>query len=290
MNADPGLIAKLAMVSGLAARGLSVGWRLALLEHYIAIPGRGKRVRQLLAGSGRHLLVACMPKSGSTFFSAALAHATGFSFETLGWGYEQNEQDLYPPALVRKFRENTVTQQHMRASDPNLRLIEAFSITPIVLVRSLPDIVVSIFDHMAHDSQKTPMAYVDDGYSRLDKSAQIDFIVELFMPWYVSFYVSWQEAERTGKCRPLWVRYEEMTADPVSTITAVLESCNTPRSKAEIAAAVERALGGKVRFNKGVPGRGNALLSEAQRGRISSLTRHYPGIDFSPVIPGAGKA
>lgn len=287
MSGNPGFIAKLASVGGIAARGLGTGWRLALLEHYLAIPGRAKRVQQLLAGSGKHLLVACMPKSGSTFLAAALAEATGFRFETLGWGYEQNEQDLYLPALVRAYKHDTVTQQHMRASDPNLRLIEAFGITPIVLVRSLPDVVVSLFDHMAHDVQKASMAYVDERYSRLDKVAQADFIVDLFMPWYISFYVSWREAERTGKCRPLWVRYEDVIADPAGAITALLERCGTPRPSGVVAAAVERSLRGKVRFNKGVAGRGQSFLNDAQRGRIAALTRHYPDIDFSPILSGA---
>ena len=97
LSQDPRLL-----LGGEARKGTGPAQRLALLEHYVAISGRGKRVRQLLAGSVRHLLVACMPKSGSTFSSTALAYATGFSLETLGWGYDQNEQDLYPPALVRK--------------------------------------------------------------------------------------------------------------------------------------------------------------------------------------------
>jgi len=287
MSEGPGLLGKLAKASGLALRGLADGWRLALLEHYLQIPGRDARVRQLLPNPGSHLLIACMPKSGSTFLGAALTRATGFQFEQFGWGYEQNEQDLYLPALLRSYRKDTVTQQHMRASDPNLRLIEAFSMTPIVLVRSLPDIVVSIFDHMAHDAQKTPMAYVDEGYAGLDKAAQADFIVDLFMPWYISFYVSWREAERSGKCRPIWLRYEEVTAEPVQAIAALLERCGMPRQDAAISAAVEGSLQGEVRFNKGVTGRGQSFLSDAQRDRIAALTRHYPNVDFSPILPGA---
>lgn len=288
MSTTPGTIAKLATAVRIAARGLATGWRLALLEHYLAIPGREHRVRQLLAGSGTHLLVACMPKSGSSFFSAALASAAGFRAQTLGWGFEQNEQDLYLPLLVRHYRENTVTQQHMRGSDPNLRLIEAFGMTPIVLVRSLPDIAVSLFDHLSHYSRKASMAFVNERYDSLAPAAQVDFIVDLFMPWYISFYVSWREAERTGKCRPIWLRYEDMIEDPASTIVRVLAQCGIPVSREQAAAAAEQGMGGKIRFNKGVAGRGQSFLSDAQRGRIAALTRHYPGIDFSAILPGAG--
>ena len=36
-------------------------------------------------------------------------------------------------------------------------------------------------------------------------------------------------------------------------------------------------------FNKGVSGRGKTGLSEAQKERIRSLTRHYPSVDFSLI-------
>ncbi len=188
---------------------------------------------------------------------------------------------------MRYYREDTVTQQHMRGSDPNLRLLEAFGLTPIVLVRSLPDIVVSLFDHLSRHSRKASMAFVDERYDSLAPAAQADFIVDLFMPWYIGFYVSWREAERTGKCRPVWLRYEDMIEDPASTIVRVLDQCGIPVSREQATAAAEQGMGGKIRFNKGVSGRGRQFLSDAQRGRIAALARHYPGIDFSPILPNA---
>jgi len=284
VSAKLGRVRNAAAVARKGADGLRWGWRLALLEQYLLVPGIHPRVRQLLAGSGRHLLLACMPKSGSTFLSTALAAATGFRLQTFGWGFEQNEQDLYLPELVRHYRSDTVTQQHMRASDPNLRLVGAFGIIPIVLVRGLEDVVVSLFDHMAHDAQRTPMAFVDEGYRRLAPAAQADFIIELFMPWYVSFYVSWREAERAGKCTPIWVRYEEMIKDPARAIAGILARSGVDCTRARIDAGVARALKGKVRFNKGVAGRGSRFLTDAQRGRIAALGRHYPAVDFSWIL------
>lgn len=286
MTTAPRLVTKLGTAARIARRGVRDGWRLALLEHYLAMPGgRPERVRQLLPSPGRHLLVACMPKSGSTFLAAALAAATGFEFETLSYGYEQNEQDLYLPALVRICRRNTVTQQHMRASDPNVRLIDSFGLTPIVLVRSLPDVVVSLFDHLHRTALKASMAYVNEQFFELDRTAQIDLIVELFMPWYVSFYVSWWDAEARGKCPVIWVRYEDVIADNAATMERILAAAGVARDRDAIQRGIAHAKSGDVKLNKGVTGRGREFLSDAQRAHIAGLARHYPWVDFSRILP-----
>jgi len=80
------------------------------------------------------------------------------------------------------------------------------------------------------------------------------------------------------------VRYEEMIADPVQAIAGILERSGVECERARIETAVARTMKGKVRFNKGVAGRGRSFLSDAQRGRIAALARHYPAIDFSWII------
>ena len=267
-----------------ASKWLKAGARLSLVEEALALePPNLDRIRFLLPSNRKHLLVACMPKSGSTFLAAALAEATGFANVALGYGYEQNEQDLYLPALIRAIEQQTVTQQHMRGTDPNIRLINQFGLSPIILVRNLADVVVSIQDHLDRTAIKASMGYLNERYFELDKSSRIDLLIDLFLPWYVSFFVSWQDAELRNKCPVLWVRYEEMIADTPGTIGRILGHYNVAVPSERISDAIERARGGDVKLNKGIAGRGKSTLSQEQLRRIQALTRHYPWVDFSPI-------
>jgi hypothetical protein len=154
-----------------------------------------------------------------------------------------------------------------------------------VLVRSLPDAVVSLYDHLHRTALKASMAYVNERFFDLDRERQIDFVVDLFMPWYVSFYASWFDAEAQRKCPVTWVRYEDMTADSAGTMAQVLERAGVGIDRAAIEAGIARAKSGDIKLNRGIAGRGREFLNDAQRGRIETLTRHYPWVDFARVWP-----
>jgi len=233
--------------------------------------------------SHRCIVVACMPKSGSTFLSSTLSKLTGYkaSFPTYGGG--RNEQNLYLPALVDIYGRKTVCQMHLQATEANLILIERFSIKPIVLVRNIFDVVISFYDHLHREDTKTPMAWINDEFFKLDDSAQLDFIIGLAIPWYMSFYVSWFSATQEGTVNPIWLTYEELTADPRSTLRLIVDSYNIRKSDEDIGNVLQQVEREKVRFNKGVSGRGCQILTETQIQRIKDFTRCYPWVDFSRI-------
>lgn len=230
-----------------------------------------------------HLIVACMPKSGSTFLASALTHATGYSNVVFAFGFEQNEQDLYLPALIRNAGIDTVTQQHMRATDPNLRLLAAFHMSPIVLVRNLEDITISLYDHLHKTAIKASMGYLNESFFELDRDNQLDLLISMFLPWYISFFVSWVDAERNGKCRPIWMKYEDMISDTSGAVHEILTGCGIARSREAVQAAIGSAMRGDVKMNKGVSGRGRQSLNQQQIARIWRLASHYPRVDFSMI-------
>ena len=95
---------------------------------------------------GRHIFIACVPKSASTFLKNLLVNLTGFQDVFMVYAAGQTEHELYLPT-VREFAHfDTVTQQHCRASDANVHIMQAFGIRPIVLVRDIFDSVVSLLD------------------------------------------------------------------------------------------------------------------------------------------------
>ena len=163
-------IRKYAALTRLCSKGVINGVRLELAEALLSRPGIDlSKLDSVMPMHHKHLIVACMPKSGSTFLASALTHATGYSNVVLAFGFEQNEQDLYLPALIRNSGFDTVTQQHMRATDPNLRLLAAFHMAPIVLVRNLEDITISLYDHLHNTAIKASMGYLNESFFELDR-------------------------------------------------------------------------------------------------------------------------
>jgi hypothetical protein len=230
------------------------------------------------------IVIACMPKSGSTFLSSALSKLVGsktYFFPTYGGG--RNEQNFYPPALIDIYGKKSVSQIHLKATEANLRLIEKFSVKPIILVRNIFDVVISLRDHFHNESTSVPFVWANDKFFELDESVQLDFIIELAIPWYINFYVSWFAVYKEGIVNPIWLTYEEVITDPKVKLRFIMDSYSIKKSDEEIENALQQVGRKKVRFNKGVSGRGYQMLTETQIQRIKDFTRFYPWVDFSKI-------
>ena len=248
--------------------------------------GRGQRsdfVPDPATPACTHVLIACMPKSGSSFLKAALHALTGWPEAGFCFAYFQNEQDLYLPNLLAVDQFDTVTQQHCRATLANILLLQGFDIRPIVLVRNLPDIVMSLVDY--YDSGAIDNTFFAEGWPALSADAKRDVVVDHVMPWYVAFYASWQRAVAANRLECLFVRFEDMIVDKAGTLGRVNDFLGLGKTAGDCRAAVVEAEGdpAKTRFNRGVAGRGATMLTEDQQARLRRLTVPYPAIDFSPV-------
>ena len=171
----------------------------------------------------------------------------------------------------------------MRATDTNIKLMKAFSIKPIILVRNIFDIVVSLCESFAQEKTAFHMCIVTDDYKKLNKSAQYDFIIDLALPWYFNFYVSWFYTTQKRQIETLWLTYEEFISNKAETLDKAIKFYGIRKSKNEIDKAVNRAQLKDTKFNKGVIGRGTTALSDAQKERIISRAKYYLDVDFSPI-------
>src|SRR6187551_3281662 len=139
----------------------SLQQRVPRIDH---LPEWRPTVNALARSRPPSILLACMPKSGSSFLSAALAQAAGYPLYQFVYTYDRNEQDLYLPALVSGLGlpSPTVTQQHVRATGSNLDLTQVFNLRVVLLVRNLFDALVSLRDHILNEGAPQPMAYIPD--------------------------------------------------------------------------------------------------------------------------------
>ena len=234
------------------------------------------------ADLGRHIFIACAPKSGSTFLKNLLVGVTGFRDMFSVYASLQNEQELDLPQFIKFGTANTVTQQHTRASEPNIQIMQAFGVRPTVLVRDIFDTTASLLDF--YTKGFTFSTFFDkEEFLSFDVDQKIELLIEYVLPWYFQFVASWQRAEREQRLEMNWVTYEEMIKDKPGTAEKILAyyGVKVPRGLIEQVIVTLESEKATNRINKGVAGRGQTVLSESQRDRIVSLGRHFPSADFS---------
>ena len=228
------------------------------------------------------VLVAAMPKSGSTFVSTVFSLVSGYRKAHYVYGWERNAQDLYLPRLVQCMGIPVVVQQHTVATGPNIELIRVFNLRTVVLVRDIFDVVASILDHSTSEDFRGPAGFLTEDYLHFDDETKLDMIIDSILPWYFGFFVSWKEAEANG-LPVYWLRYGEAIAGDVRPLCDALRFCEVTAGAEDVQDAIvaAKAEPQKIRFNKGINGRGRPLLNEHQRQRIESLARYYPSVDFT---------
>ncbi|PYS58480.1 MAG: hypothetical protein DMF74_23730 [Acidobacteria bacterium] len=225
---------------------------------------------------GRHLFIACVPKSASTFLKNLLLNVTGYRDLFTVYAAGQSEHEIYLPTLRESAELDTVTQQHCRASDANVHLMQAFGIRPVVLVRNIFDSVMSLLDFYNHGAFQT--SYFRADWPALDEETKIDLLIENVIPWYFQFVASWDLAEKQKRLEVHWLSYEELIADKPSSVLKVLEFYGLGASRRGVEQRIRdiESEERKIRFNKGVTGRGRSGLNDRQKEQISRLTRFYP--------------
>lgn len=230
---------------------------------YLAMDGA---VSGIIRRNKPHILLACMPKSGSTFLATALAEYPGFQKLDLvpAWGHR--EQELCPIRLSRYNRLSYIAQLHLRNSDWTQHLIAQYGMTPIVLVRNLTDAVVSLRDHLRKDSAGTPLAYFTEHHLGMNDADFEEAIVRLAMPWYVNFYAGWRADPNA-----LILNYDDMIVDPAGAMITVFERANVTALRRPVEQALERVKDKKIRFNVGIAGRGRALSPRAGKALLDLL-------------------
>ena len=252
-----------------------------------------------------NILLACAPKSASTFLHAVLTRSLGLPSAclfaaTLDWGSAAlhgsalREQEPDELALIRNGlnQRGYVAQHHARCSPYLARLIEIYNIKPIVTYRNLFDTVVSLDDMMMEWRSKPGTidhGYFADGlptgFERRERADRLMILAQRLIPWFVQFYLSWRKAEQEGLVKPLWISYEQDFLGDKAKLASRIAAFTGVGDPTAIAAALEdRSAGKSKRLNQGVAGRGRDLPDEV-RDYILSVAGYYrDDEDLAPLI------
>ncbi len=233
---------------------------------------------------GRHIFIACVPKSASTFLKNLLVNLTAFREVFMVHAAGQSEHELYLPVIRETAHFDTVTQQHCRASDANVHMMQAFGIRPIVLVRNIFDSVMSLLDFY-NDQGAFYNSYFRADFQALDEPTKTDLLIDSVIPWYFQFVASWDLVEKQKRLDIKWLRYEDLIADKPGVLKDVLGFYGLGAYDDALAARIKdtEAESRKIRFNKGVAGRGKTGLSDAQKERVRRFSTYYPTTDFGRI-------
>ncbi len=235
------------------------------------------------------IFLACMPKTASTFAVKALRRATGFEAVNLVDVFRDNEQNLYLPKLIDTCATDIVLHQHCKATNRNLELMVQYNIRPVILVRDLLDVLVSLYDHFHNESPISPFAFAYDGFFDLDEEGRKWLLVRMAAPWLVQFHASWYTCSALKKqINTFWVGYADFMADKGGTLGRILEYYGLEPDRAALDKALEETSSDRTgtRFNVGRQGRGMEFFSPEQKECVAALLECYPEVDFSLVNKG----
>jgi hypothetical protein len=206
------------------------------------------------------MLLACQPKSGSTFLSRYLAQLSGGRTYSFVPDYGRREQELSERRLLRaKLHLNPllVGQHHVRHSAWTQRLVDRYGVGVVVLTRNLFDVVASYRDHVRNEDTVGPVVYLEKRMVEVGDDELEMFVARFAIPWYLNFYMSWRSVEGV-----MFADYEDIVADADGLARRALDRFGVPAKGSVEDVAAVRA---KSRFNKGVPGRGRDISAEARR-------------------------
>jgi hypothetical protein len=230
-------------------------------------------------------MAAFPPKAAGTFFCAAVIVAV--DGQLVRGVHAQGGRDATPymPTFVRYYNDGPphatlVTHLHMQALPANRHFIEAFGIRPVIMLRSIPDMLVSYWD-MLDASPDDPSNWLNcilpANYAALPAGRKADFFVDTIGPWYASYYASWIDYAARAPGRVCILRFGQFRADTAGALEVALAHMGLARPRETCERAINEVLGERHlhRFNRGVDGRGAERFDAGQWHRLERLLSYH---------------
>ncbi|OGI00315.1 MAG: hypothetical protein A2Y25_01650 [Candidatus Melainabacteria bacterium GWF2_37_15] len=240
-----------------------------------------------------HILLACMPKSGSTFLVNLIDRLPDFKKYSLVPGYGDREQEI-EESRINSFlvsRENPnskvfnskffIAQHHVRHSIVLDDICNRHNIFRVILCRNLRDVIYSIKDHFVDEAVGGSSGVVPKEYFSWEDHKREEFIVDLIIPWYINFFMGWIKC-KDNSIKMIW--YEDLISNKIETVSSILKAAGHLQITTE---QIDEAINivtanqttsqkrcSKNRFNKGISGRGQNLSQNASD-KLLKLLDYY---------------
>jgi len=231
------------------------------------------------------IVMAFPPKAAGTFLRTAVVRATGGDVLRLVYAQGSRDAQLYLPTLVAYYMGGfcpgpLVAHIHMQAFPPNLSLLEALGIRPIIMVRSIADMLASYWDMLEGSTAPNQgiNCTIPADFRELDHGRKADFMVDVIAPWYAGYYATWLDYAARSRGRVCVLDYAGFLESPAEMLMHMLDHAGIPKTLSQCQDAIQSAWNERIylRFNRGVTGRSLQYFSFTQLGRIGKLLSYYP--------------
>lgn len=232
------------------------------------------------------LLFAFAPKAAGTFLRSAAIEAVDGQLVRITHAQGGRDAQPYLPVFINYYLGGVcdgvlVTHVHMQALPANRHLLEVLGIRPIVMLRSIPDMLASYWDMLSESAEARAEGLncvIPDAFADFSDAQKADFMLDMIAPWYVSYFATWLEYAREEPMDVCVLRYADFVKDPAAVLETALAHADLPRTRAQCQAALDNAWEGRVelRFNKGTSGRGKDYFSPAHLARLAGMLSFYP--------------
>jgi hypothetical protein len=234
------------------------------------------------------VILAFPPKAAGTFLRTAAITAVNGQLVRIVHAQGGRDAQPYLPILISYFsgglcRGVLVTHVHMQALAANRALIEVLDLKPIVMLRSIPDMLASYWDMLEHDKAALSEGlncHIPANFTEMSASQKGDFLIDILGPWYCSYYATWLEYFDQDPERVCLLNYRDFLSDPASALEAALHHSRLtlPRARCEAAIACAWSERNSLRFNCGEDGRGKTYFSAVQLERLVRMISHFPAL------------
>lgn len=279
----------------LRAAGLDTFLDRETLETIFHFPNNdgsyGEEQRSFLATQGARrpiVFLAFPPKAAGTFLRGAAA--TAARGQVLRVCYAQGDRDAQPylPTFLAYYaggfcRGPLITHVHMQAFPANTLFLEAFGIRPVVMVRSIPDMLASYWDMLddADGGSSLPMGLnctIPPGFRAMPAEERAKIMIDIIAPWYVGYYATWSRYAQANPGAVRLLHYSDFVRDPAGTLMQILDASGLAATRDQCQQAIDEVWAERFlhRYSEGVEGRGGDYFSTAQTGHIDRMLSYYP--------------
>lgn len=235
------------------------------------------------------VLLAFAPKSAGTFLRSAAINAVQGQYVRVVHAQGGREAQPYLPIFINYYYGGVcdapmVTHLHMQAHPANCRFIEALSLKPIIMIRSIPDMLASMWDMLDRDEDSRSSAvncYVPEAFHDFSKAEKAEFVADMFASWYVNYYATWLEYSEAKPDTVCVLRFADFLANPAQVLARALRHAGLERPLEVCRSALDATWRERgeyrdgLRVNKGVSGRGKEYFSPDYFARLERMLSHY---------------
>jgi hypothetical protein len=226
----------------------------------------------------RPSLILCFaPKAAGTFLRTAAIEAIDGQLIRIVHAQGGRDGQPYLPTFIAyylgKLTERVlVGHAHMQALPANRNFIEALNLQPVIMLRSLPDMLASYWDMLESDPAARTEGLnctIPEGFLAMSRDDKADFLTDILAPWYASAADSPE--------RVCVLTYRDFLASPAATLHKALAHARLEQPMIVCHAAFNKVWKERLtlRFNHGVEGRGRRYFSPSRISRMARLLSHY---------------